>query len=408
MAGVFKMPKLTLKQQNHQTCPGIPQFKWGDATIVDELASGAFGSVYLANHFSKVVVIKKLRELDQESKKTFLKEASLLQQLREKQNRTIAEFFGLCTDPYAIMMEYVYFDFNPFGIDKKVSSLRDLLVFIDEQQLADTFSNFQVRIAQDIAHGLAFLHDNDIAHRDLKPDNILVANEYYAQLTNEDERCKIFSECPIKAKLADFGESRATHLQTQTLVRSRTSRIDRGTPVYMPPEVHLKQNTESTIEDMKNADVWSFGMTLHCLINPGIDHPYSYNCSEIGRKLTLKTLIEYVKDEKLPKHEPKYEYLRVLEWWQINEVLLACLSFDSNCRPSASEMETLLSASQSYDASLTFYPLSVSQSTALEEADKKLAQKIGSIFKEPQLQHVATPENDGTNACAFIALAICN
>ena len=306
------------------------------------------------------------------------------------------------------MMEYVYFDFNPFEIDKKVSSLRDLLVFIDEQQLADTFSNFQVRIAQDIAHGLAFLHDNDIAHRDLKPDNILVANEYYAQLTNEDERCKIFSECPIKAKLADFGESRATHLQTQTVVRSRTSRIDRGTPVYMPPEVHLKQNTESTIEDMKNADVWSFGMTLHCLINPGIDHPYSYNCSEIGRKLTLKTLIEYVKDEKLPKHEPKYEYLRVLEWWQINEVLLACLSFDSNCRPSASEMETLLSASQSYDASLTFYPLSVSQSTALEEADKKLAQKIGSIFKEPQLQHVATPENDGTNACAFIALAICN
>ena len=255
MAGVFKMPKLTLKQQHHQTCPGIPQFKWGDATIVDELASGAFGSVYLANHFSKVVVIKKLREPDQESKKTFLKESSLLQQLREKQNRTIAKFFGLCTDPYAIMMEYVYFDFNPFGIDKKVSSLRDLLVFIDEQQLEDTFSNFQVRIAQDIAHGLAFLHDNDIAHRDLKPDNILVANEYYAQLTNEDERCKIFSECPIKAKLADFGESRATHLQTQTLVRSRTSRIDRGTPVYMPPEVHLNQNTESTIEDMKNADV---------------------------------------------------------------------------------------------------------------------------------------------------------
>ena len=38
-------------------------------------------------------------------------------------------------------------------------------------------------------------------------------------------------------------------------------------------------------------------MTLHCLINPGIDHPYSYNCSEIGQKLTLKTLIEYMKDD---------------------------------------------------------------------------------------------------------------
>ena len=71
-------------------------------------------------------------------------------------------------------------------------------------------------------------------------------------------------------------------------------------------------------------------------------------------------------------------------------------------------METLLSACQSHEASLMFYPLSVSQSTALEEADKKLAQKIGSTLKELQLQLVATPENNGTNACAFIALAICN
>ena len=123
---------------------------------------------------------------------------------------------------------------------------------------------------------------------------------------------------------------------------------------------------------MKNADVWSFGMTLHCLINPGIDHPYSYNCSEIGQKLTLKTLIQYMKDEKLPKHEPKYKYLQVLEWWQINEVLLACLNFDSNCRPSASEMETLLSAILRHIAYVL--PLSISQSTTLEEAHGRTGQ----------------------------------
>lgn len=100
-------------------------------------------------------------------------------------------------------MEYVHFDFNPFGIDKTVSSLQDLFVFMDEQQLI-TSSKFQLRIAQYIAHGLAFLHNNRIAHCDLKPDNILVINQHYAQLTEEEECCKIFSECPVKVKLADF------------------------------------------------------------------------------------------------------------------------------------------------------------------------------------------------------------
>ena len=77
-------------------------------------------------------------------------------------------------------MEYVHFDFNLFGI-----------VFMDGQQLEDTFSKFQACIAQDIAQGLIFLHDNDIAHRNLEPDKILVAKEYYAQLTDEDKCCKI-------------------------------------------------------------------------------------------------------------------------------------------------------------------------------------------------------------------------
>jgi serine/threonine protein kinase len=57
---------------------------------------------------------------------------------------------------------------------------------MDEQQLINSFSKFQLRIAQNIAHGLAFLHANAIAHHNLKPDNILVTNQHYAQLTKEE------------------------------------------------------------------------------------------------------------------------------------------------------------------------------------------------------------------------------
>jgi serine/threonine protein kinase len=118
------MPTLTHKSQNYEIRPDIQRFEWGDATIVDEVASCSFGNMYLATYLTnKQVVIKKLREQDRESKETFLKEAGLLQKLKEKRNTAIIDFFGLCTDPYAIMMEYLYFDFNPFGVDKKVSSL---------------------------------------------------------------------------------------------------------------------------------------------------------------------------------------------------------------------------------------------------------------------------------------------
>lgn len=41
----------------------------------------------------------------------------------------------------------------------------------------------------------------------------------------------------------------------------------------MPPEIHLVAYTESSLEDMKKADIWSYGMTLYCLMNLGVDHP---------------------------------------------------------------------------------------------------------------------------------------
>ena len=67
--------------------------------------------------------------MDAEEKKLFLKEVALLSGLNHP---NVVKFMSVCHKPPAMMLEYVYFDFNLFGLDKRVSTLSDFLIKIDE------------------------------------------------------------------------------------------------------------------------------------------------------------------------------------------------------------------------------------------------------------------------------------
>ena len=67
------------------------------------------------------------------------------------------------------MLEYVYFDFLPFGIPKQVSNLVDFLNYVDKMDGFKTFhQKLHISICRDIAEGLEYLHQNETTHRDLK------------------------------------------------------------------------------------------------------------------------------------------------------------------------------------------------------------------------------------------------
>ncbi len=71
-------------------------------------------------------------------------------------------------------------------------SLRDRLRRDSQLPVRDA-----IRIAQEVAHGLAYAHTEDIVHRDIKPENILLEAGH--------------------AVIADFGLARAIHVRPWTI-----------------------------------------------------------------------------------------------------------------------------------------------------------------------------------------------
>jgi serine/threonine protein kinase len=90
-------------------------------------------------------------------------------------------------------------------------------------------------IFQQIGDAVAYIHDKDIAHRDLKPDNVLL-------------------DRLMNAKLADFGLCHVTSSR-------RLLNTPCGSPLYAAPEVISAIKYEG-----KMADIWSLGILLYCMV----------------------------------------------------------------------------------------------------------------------------------------------
>ncbi len=98
--------------------------------------------------------------------------------------------------------------------------------------------NEAVRIAIDVASGLAHAHENNVLHRDIKPGNILLSGEGNKTIV----------------KLADFGLAKDFERSTE-LTRS----LIVGTPTYMSPEQISGDNDAVSMP----SDVYSLGVVLY-------------------------------------------------------------------------------------------------------------------------------------------------
>ena len=173
----------------------------GNYRLLEELASGSFGSVYRGVHTiltTRIVAVKILHTYlhsTQESD-SFFHEARLLEAL---QHPHILRIFDVGMHE---RLPYIVTAYAPGG------SLRH---YIHRQAGKPLPLNEAMPILQQIAQALDYAHQQNIIHRDLKPENILF-----------DAQSNIL--------LADFGIS--TILGSLSL--HQTSLY--GTPAYMSPE----------------------------------------------------------------------------------------------------------------------------------------------------------------------------
>lgn len=202
----FKLPQLASKGKfGNYIDAKILRFDCNKLPVKERIGKGAYGDVYTTDYrfpgditMTTVVVKKMLQVLDQEERKLFFKEVTLLNEL---QHRNIVEFKAVCCQPPAMMLEYVFFDFKQFGQDVRVSTLADFLLKIDEFR-SEEFHPLANHAALEIVEGLAYLHSKEIAHRDLKPTNILISNQHYAELSDDEEITRQYpDQLPVNSQI---------------------------------------------------------------------------------------------------------------------------------------------------------------------------------------------------------------
>ena len=195
-----------------------------EVKVIQLLGSGGFGSVYEAMHGDRRVALKKFHTNTRNKKAAMQSfEAEVHKEVLMLHHPNIVRVFG------ANIVSSL--DEQPFIIMEFVST-RNLQHVLDDSDEKIDF-NRRVKFAFEIASALEYVHENKIAHLDLKPANVLMTNE---------GNCKV----------ADFGCCQIIEERPNTPSRSYLT----GTFAYRAPEL-LKGERPSF-----KADVFSFGICL--------------------------------------------------------------------------------------------------------------------------------------------------
>ncbi|CAF0849079.1 unnamed protein product [Adineta steineri] len=164
-------------------------------------------------------------------------------------------------------------------------SLQDLL----ENEPHKVSLRHKVTMARQIASGMKRIHQHGMVHRDIRPDNILVNDDYVA-------------------KIGDMGLAR--------VIDPNGQQTQLGCLPFMPPEFFHEQS-EGHIKFDEKLDIYTYGLTLNQLFTETM-HDFHLNRSTSRIVITKPSPVFY------------------------DEIIVKCLETDSKQRPTAIEIEKTL------------------------------------------------------------------
>ena len=213
----------------------LPIFNIDNYKIEKQIGEGSFGLIYQVTNKKSYIkyAMKKIIANNLPSLETFLIEFEIVHQ---NSHPNILDILGVCIrclDSTTFVL-YVLMDLALRDWDFEIEQRKKENNFYTEKEL--------ISILKQISSALLYLQrDKRIAHRDVKPENILVFND------------GIY-------KLGDFGEAKINRLR-----RNNARSTIRGTEMYMSPALFkaLQENKDDTKHDIYKSDVFSLG---YCFI----------------------------------------------------------------------------------------------------------------------------------------------
>ncbi|GAN07657.1 hypothetical protein MAM1_0170d07159 [Mucor ambiguus] len=199
---------------------------------------------------------------------------------------------------------------------------KGVIMQIDLHQVATPYTESTSRYYfRQMILGIEYLHCNDIVHRDIKPDNLLLSDNNIL-------------------KIVDFGVSEM-FVKGDDALKSTA-----GSPAFMPPEL-CTADRGSPISG-RAADIWSMGVTLYCLVHGRV--PFS-NESLLGlHEMILNDPVQYSRNlsenlvdllQKLLEKDPSKRILMQdirNHAWVTNNGQEPMVSEEDNCHSILSEI----------------------------------------------------------------------
>lgn len=280
---------------NSRTSPGPSKLKdrttIEDFEIIKPISRGAFGRVFLTRKrvtgdLFAIKVLKKADTIRKNAVESILAERDILISVR---NPFVVRFFYsfTCSENLYLVMEYLN------GGD--LYSLLRNMGCLDEDMV-------RTYIAE-IVLALEYLHSLHVIHRDIKPDNLLIAHNGHVKLTDFglskvgliDSTDDLSGPDISGSGLLDDYALEASNVQRMQKRKERQKQTVVGTPDYLAPEILLGMQHGPT------ADWWSVGIVMFELL-VGIppfnaDHPQKIFENIINRDIPWPLVPEEMSHE---------------------------------------------------------------------------------------------------------------